>query len=130
ARLTGGSVAQVEADRIGCARDFATRYRVHLILKGARSIVAAPDGSIAINGSGNAGMASGGMGDVLTGVVTSLLGQGYPPFNACQLGAFLHGYAADLLLPRLGLQGMNAGDVQEMLPEAINRLSLHFAKPI
>jgi NAD(P)H-hydrate epimerase len=123
ARLAGCTIAEVEADRIGAARDFATRFQVHLILKGARSIIAAPDGSIAINSSGNPGMASGGMGDVLTGVVASLLGQGYAPFDACQLGAFVHGLAADLLLARQGTQGMSATDVQEMLPEALSRLS-------
>lgn len=123
ARLTGLSVAQVEADRIGCAREFASRFQVHLILKGARSIIAAPDGSIAINGSGNPGMASGGMGDVLTGVVAALVGQGYPPFDACRLGAFVHGYAADLLAERKGTQGFNATDVQETLPEALSMLA-------
>jgi NAD(P)H-hydrate epimerase len=123
ARLAGCSIARVEADRIGCARDFASRFGVYLILKGARSIVAAPDGSIAINGSGNPGMATGGMGDVLTGVVAALVGQGYPPFDACQLGAFVHGYAADLLAEQKKTQGMNATDVQELLPEALFRLS-------
>lgn len=123
ARLAGSSIARVEADRIGCARDFAVRYQVHLILKGARSIIAAPDGSIAINGSGNPGMASGGMGDVLTGVLVSLVGQGYPPFEACLLGAFVHGFAADMLVEHKGLQGLNATDVQEMLPQALARLA-------
>ena len=123
ARLTGLSVAQVEADRIGCARDFAVRHQVYLVLKGARSIVAAPDGRIAINASGNPGMASGGMGDVLTGVLVSLLGQGYDPFAACRLGVFIHGYAADLLVEGKGFQGLNATDVQEMLPRALCLLS-------
>jgi len=123
ARLARCTVPEVEADRIGIALRFATHFQVHLILKGARSICAAPDGSLAINGSGNPGMASGGMGDVLTGVVASLIGQGYAPFNACQLGAFVHGFAADLLLPRQGSQGMSATDVQEMLPEALRRLA-------
>jgi ADP-dependent NAD(P)H-hydrate dehydratase / NAD(P)H-hydrate epimerase len=122
ARLAGCSIPEVEADRIGTARDFATRYQVHLILKGARSICAAPDGSIAINGSGNPAMASGGMGDVLTGVVASLVGQGYAPLESCQLGAFVHGLAADLLLERKG-QGLNATDVQEMLPMALKTLA-------
>jgi ADP-dependent NAD(P)H-hydrate dehydratase / NAD(P)H-hydrate epimerase len=125
ARLAGCSIAEVEGDRIGMARQFASHFQVYLILKGARSIIAAPDGRIAINGSGNPGMASGGMGDVLTGVVASLLGQGYPPFDACQLGAFVHGHAADLLLGRLGPQGMSATDVQEALPEALKALSDH-----
>jgi ADP-dependent NAD(P)H-hydrate dehydratase / NAD(P)H-hydrate epimerase len=123
ARLAGCSVPEVEADRIGTAREFATRFKVCLILKGARSIIAAPDGSVAINGSGNPGMATGGMGDVLTGVVTSLVGQGYAPFDACMLGAFVHGYAADLLVQQKGTQGMNATDVQEMLPGALRRLA-------
>ena len=123
ARLTGTSIAEVEADRIGCAREFAIRFQVYLILKGARSIIAAPDGRIAINGSGNPGMATGGMGDVLSGILVSLLGQGYAPFDACQLGAFVHGYAADQLVERKGRQGMNATDVQEMLPEALRLLS-------
>ncbi|TGU70881.1 NAD(P)H-hydrate dehydratase [Geomonas terrae] len=123
ARLINGSVPEVEEDRIGCARDFATRYQVHLILKGARSIIAAPDGRIAVNGSGNPGMASGGMGDVLTGVVAALIGQGYDPFTACRLGAFVHGFAADLLLETRGSQGMCATDVQEALPAAMDRIA-------
>lgn len=123
ARLADCSIAEVEADRIGFARNFAINHQVHLILKGARSIIAAPDGTVAINGSGNPGMATGGMGDVLTGLVASLVAQGYPPFDACQLGAFAHGYAADLLAEQKGVQGMNATDVQEMLPQALYRLS-------
>ena len=123
ARLAGLSVARVEADRIGCARDFAGRFQLYLVLKGARSIIAAPDGSIAINGSGNPGMATGGMGDVLTGLIASLVGQGYPPFDACLLGVFVHGHAADLLVESKGTQGMKATDVQEMLPEALRRLA-------
>lgn len=123
ARLAGCSVSDVEADRIACAREFALRYGVHLILKGARTVIAAPDGSIAVNGSGNPGMASGGMGDVLTGVAAALLGQGYEPFHACQLAAFVHGFAADLVAERKGMQGLNATDVQETLPEAIARLT-------
>jgi ADP-dependent NAD(P)H-hydrate dehydratase / NAD(P)H-hydrate epimerase len=123
ARLTGMSIPQVESDRIACARDFATKYQVYLILKGARSIIAAADGSVSINGSGNPGMASGGMGDVLTGIVASLVGQGYGAFAACRLGAFIHGYAADLLMERMGTQGLRATDVQEMLPEALRRVA-------
>ncbi|GFO65157.1 NAD(P)H-hydrate dehydratase [Geomonas paludis] len=123
ARLVGCTVPEVEADRIGCARAFAVTYGVHLILKGARSIIAAPDGSIAINGSGNPGMATGGMGDVLTGVVAAFLSQGYHPFAACQLGAFVHGHAADFLAEPMGTQGMSASDVQEMLPVALASLA-------
>lgn len=122
ARLAGIATVDVEADRIGTARAFAARYGVYLVLKGARTVIAAPDGSIAINGSGNPGMASGGMGDVLTGVLVALLGQGYDPFTACKLGVFLHGYAADLVAAEKGETGMSASDVQERLPYAIKQL--------
>lgn len=122
ARLAGIPTAAVEADRIGVARDFAVRHDVHLVLKGARTVICAPDGRIAINGSGNPGMASGGMGDVLTGVLVSLLGQGYDPFDACRLGVFIHGHAADLVAADKGEIGMSAVDVQERLPWAIRDL--------
>jgi NAD(P)H-hydrate epimerase len=68
-------------------------------------------------------MASGGMGDVLTGIITALIAQGYAPFAACKLGAFLHGYAADLIATEKGEVGMSAVDVQEMLPYACKQLS-------
>ena len=122
ARLAGIETAAVEADRIGSAREFATRYNVYLVLKGARTIIAAPDGRVAINGSGNPGMASGGMGDVLTGVLVALLGQGMDPFFACRVGVFLHGFAADLTAADKGEIGMSATDVQERLPYAIKQL--------
>ena len=122
ARLAGTTTSAVEADRLGTARAFAERYGVHLVLKGARTVIAAPDGRVAINGSGNPGMASGGMGDVLTGVLVALLGQGYDPFTACRLGAFLHGHAADLVAANKGEMGMSATDVQERLPFAIHNL--------
>lgn len=122
ARLLGVSVANVEADRIGTAGAFACTFGVHVVLKGARTIIATPDGSLAVNGSGNPGMASGGMGDVLTGIICSLLGQGYSARDACCLGVFIHGFAADLVAEAKGEIGMNAGDVQEMLPYAFTRL--------
>ena len=123
ARLCGVSTAAVESDRIGIAREFALKYRLYLILKGARTIIASPDGRIAINGSGNPGMASGGMGDVLTGVLTALIAQGYEPFTACRVGVFIHGYAADLVAADKGEVGMSAVDVQERLPYAFKQLT-------
>ena len=122
ARLCGCTVAEVERDRVAAAGEFAARHGVHMVLKGARTISAAPDGRIAINGSGNPGMASGGMGDVLTGVLVSLLGQGYDPFDACRLGVYLHGAAADLVAAEKGEIGIMATDVQERLPYAYRRL--------
>lgn len=123
ARLAGVTVKQVESDRIDMASRFAVRNRVYLILKGARTIIASPNGEIAINGSGNPGMASGGMGDVLTGVVAALLSQGYDPFAACCLGVFIHGYAADLVATEKGEIGLNATDLIERLPHAFKKLT-------
>jgi NAD(P)H-hydrate epimerase len=121
-RLTGLSIPEVEEDRIGVARAFAVKYGVWLILKGAGTVIAAPDGRVAINGSGNPGMATGGMGDVLTGVLTALIAQGYDPWTACRLGAFIHGHAADLVAAEKGEIGMSAVDVQEKLPYAFKDL--------
>jgi len=118
-RLAGLSTAQVELDRLGVARAFAVKYGVYLILKGARTIIATPDGSVAINGSGNPGMASGGMGDVLTGALAAFIAQGYDPFTACKLGVFIHGHAADIVAAEKGEIGISAVDVQESLPYAI-----------
>lgn len=122
ARLLGTSIPDVEAIRISVAQEFARSFGIYLVLKGARTIIASPAGTAAINGSGNPGMATGGMGDVLTGILVSLLGQGYCGWDACRLGVFIHGYAADLVAAEKGEIGICAGDVQEMLPYAYNKL--------
>ncbi len=122
ARLLGTSVPGDHGDRIAMALEFARDHGVFLVLKGARTIIASPDGRSAINGSGNPGMASGGMGDVLTGVIASLLGQGYAPWDACRLGVFIHGYSADLVAGMKGEIGLSATDVQENIPFACKRL--------
>lgn len=122
ARLCGATVAEIEHDRLEASRSFAIANRCYLLLKGAGTVVATPDGRLAINASGNPGMASGGMGDVLTGVITALLGQGYEPFAACCLGAFCHGLAADLAAAEKGETGLIATDVQEKLPYAFKML--------
>jgi len=121
-RLVGTSIPDVEAIRISVAQEFARRYDVYLVLKGARTIIASPAGTVAINGSGNPGMASGGMGDVLTGILVSLVGQGYSAWDACRLGVFIHGHAADLVARDKGEIGINATDVLEMLPYAYHEL--------
>lgn len=124
ARLLGTSIPDVDAIRISVAQEFARNYGVYLVLKGARTIVASPADTAAINGSGNPGMSSGGMGDVLTGVIASLLGQGYGAWDACRLGVFIHGYAADLVAGEMGEIGICASDVQNMLPLAYRKLSM------
>ena len=123
ARLAGATVTAIESDRLAAAKGFATANNCYLLLKGAHTVIAAPDGRLAINSSGNPGMASGGMGDVLTGVITALLGQGYEPFAACCLGAFSHGLAGDMAAAEKGEVGLIATDLQEMLPYACKRLA-------
>jgi NAD(P)H-hydrate epimerase len=122
ARLCGLSASDIEADRMGAAQKFAKTYQVYVVLKGAGTVIATPEGELAINGSGNPGMASGGMGDLLTGVLAALLAQGYPPFEACRLGVFIHGHAADMVAAEKGKIGMTALDVQEQLPYACKQL--------
>lgn len=124
ARLARMNIAEVEADRIGVARKFAAKYRVCLVLKGARTVIATPAGEIALNGSGNPGMASGGMGDVLTGILVALLAQGLSASDASRLGVFVHGLAADLVAVAKGEIGMSAVDVQEMIPFAFKQLAI------
>jgi NAD(P)H-hydrate epimerase len=97
ARLTGLTVAEIQADRLETARSFARRFGVTLVLKGARTLIAHPDGRIAVNTTGNPGMAKGGSGDLLTGLIAGLLAQ-YPTDAALAIEAavYLHGLAADL----------------------------------
>jgi ADP-dependent NAD(P)H-hydrate dehydratase / NAD(P)H-hydrate epimerase len=119
ARLLGISTAAVNADRIGAARRLADTTGAGVLLKGARTIVATPDGRVFVNSSGNPGMATPGMGDVLSGMVGTLLGQGMAAGDALALGAFVHGLAADRLADRLGSVGYLAGDLAAELPAAI-----------
>ncbi len=124
ARLLGTSVKAIEEDRIGVARDFALRYGVVLLLKGARTLVATPEGRLFVNSSGNPGLASGGMGDVLTGLIGGLLAQGLNPADAAVLGAYWHGRAADDLCAGQGNAGMIATDVLRQLPLSRHNLIL------
>jgi len=118
ARLLGCTVAEVEADRLGTARCFAIEHGVVLLLKGAQTVIAAPDGTLYLNASGNPLLASGGTGDVLAGLIASLLAQGLDPVDAAVLGAFWHGHAADRLQEQLGDAGLLAGDLLAELPAA------------
>ena len=121
ARLAGLDVATVQADRAGVARSFAHRHGVFVALKGARTVVASPDGFITINPTGNPGLASGGTGDVLTGIVGALLAQGVPPGDALRLAVYLHGAAADRVVAGRGGEtlGLIASDVIRALPRTL-----------
>ncbi len=119
ARMLGTTVAHVQADRIGTAREFATRHRVFLALKGAGTVIAGPDGRAFINPTGNPGMATGGSGDALTGMTGALLARGLDPLSAIQAACFLHGRAGDLAVARWGEEGLIAGDIVEAIAAAM-----------
>ena len=122
ARLLECSVAEVQTDRLGSARRLAEASGAWVALKGAGTVVTGPDGRIALNPTGNPGMASGGMGDVLTGVSGGLLAQGLEPGPALRAAVYLHGLAGDIAAAAGRPVGLLAGDVAEALPEALRRL--------
>ncbi len=122
-RLAGLDTAEVNGDRIGIARAFAAAHRCHLVLKGARTVMATPEGQVSINPTGNSGMASGGMGDVLAGIVAGFLAQGLPPKDAVRLGVYLHGRTGDRVADERGGVGLIASDLVDELPRAIRELT-------
>ena len=104
------------------AAAFSQKYGVYLILKGHRTLIAAPDGRMAVNTTGNCGMAKGGSGDVLAGMLLSLLGQGCETFDACCAAVWLHGRAGDLAAADKGERGMTPTDLLEQIPYALKDL--------
>ncbi len=121
-RLTRKAAGAISRNREGEAKALAAAYKVICLLKGHRTVVS--DGTrVYVNKTGNPGMASGGMGDVLTGVIGALLAQGRDPYEAACLGAYVHGLAGDLAVRQLGQWGMMASDVIDHLPPAIRRIT-------
>jgi NAD(P)H-hydrate epimerase len=123
ARLLGVKTDEVQRDRIGVARRFATAHGVHLVLKGATSVVASPDGRVLLNPTGNPGMASGGTGDALTGILGAFLARGLAPGDALTAAVWLHGAAGDIAAEYAGQEALVASDLIEALPEAFERLA-------
>ncbi len=121
ARLCSLDTADIQADRIHIASQFAADHNVILVLKGARTVVAFPDGRSFINPTGNPGMASGGMGDVLTGIIAGFCAQGFTPENAALAGVYIHGLCADILAQQTGGFGFVASDMVRMIPAAIHQ---------
>ncbi len=121
-RLLEVSTAQVQADRPAAARRAAELSGAVVVLKGHRTLIADPGGGVWVNPTGNPGMASGGSGDVLTGVVAALLAQGYEALAAAQLAVYLHGLAGDLAVADGAVEALSAGDLIEALPRAFRRL--------
>ncbi|RPH48725.1 MAG: NAD(P)H-hydrate dehydratase [Desulfobacteraceae bacterium] len=122
ARLTGKKISQIQEDRISSARDFAVEFNVHLVLKGAGTVIAHPDGSVFINPTGNSGMASGGMGDILTGLIAGFVAQGYPAEEAARIGVYIHGKAGDDIADSVGPFGYLASDLLKSIPAQIGVL--------
>ena len=119
ARLLNISASEVVKERLKIAKRFAEEHKIWVVLKGYRTIIASPAGEIYINPTGNPGMASGGTGDVLSGIVGGLLAQGLPMREALILGVFLHGLAGDIAEEEIGEYPLAAGDLISYLPEAI-----------
>ncbi|MGE5558625.1 MAG: NAD(P)H-hydrate dehydratase [Bacillota bacterium] len=124
ARLSGLSIDDIQGDRVRIARALAEKWHAVLVLKGARTVIAGPSGDVRINTTGNPGMASGGMGDVLAGVICALVAQGAAPEQAAAAGSYLHGLAADLAA-RGGEIGITARDVLFYLPRARKAVEDH-----
>lgn len=119
-RLEGQSVDSYE--RLTKARLLAERLHGYVVLKGHHTAICMPDGHIAFNSTGNAGMATAGSGDVLTGILTALLARGYSQRDACIVGVYLHGLAGDLAAQELGQESVTASDLIDFLPKAFLRI--------
>ena len=121
-RLTNTSVPSLEADRIRTAQQFASEHNLTLVFKGAPTVTGLPNGDVWINSTGNPGMATGGMGDVLTGIIAGLMAQGHSSETAAVLGVYIHGLAGDIAAEALGMHGLIASDVLKAVPRAISSL--------
>jgi hydroxyethylthiazole kinase-like uncharacterized protein yjeF len=123
ARLTGSTTRDVQSARQEIAADFALKHKCIVLLKGSGTVIT--DGNkIHINSTGNPGMATGGSGDVLTGVIAAFLAQGLSPLDAAQLGAYIHGLAGDFAVRDIGQISLMATDILKCLPSAIGSLDL------
>lgn len=122
ARLTGKDVPEIQNNRKDIALSFARQYNIVLVLKGHETIIAAPNGDYYINETGNPGMATGGTGDVLTGMIASFVGQGMEPYDAAIAGVYFHGLAGDLAVKEKGVLSLIATDLLNKLPEVLKKL--------
>ena len=121
-RLTGVSAQELEAHRIDAAQEWAKRWGVVVVLKGAPTVVAAPDGRVSVNPTGSSALATAGTGDVLTGILVALLAQGLPPYDAARLAAFAHGLAGEQAAQDIGDLGVVASDLIARIPSALTRI--------
>ena len=129
ARLVGLSIHDVQSNRLEIARDFAVGHHVYVVLKGHRTLIATPDEQVFINPTGNPGMATGGTGDVLTGMVSAWLAQLLDAEAACKLAVYLHGMAGDQAERAKGEVGMTATDLAAHIGDAILDLTARRKPP-
>jgi NAD(P)H-hydrate epimerase len=122
ARLTNLSTSQIQHDRLNVARTFAREHELTVVLKGHRTVIAHPDGTVWVNATGNPGMATGGTGDILTGMIAGLIAQ-FPErvAEATIAAVYLHGLAGDVACETAGEQSLVATDLTKALPEAMRR---------
>jgi NAD(P)H-hydrate epimerase len=126
ARLIDKNVDYVNGNRVDVASDFARRRNAYVVLKGFRTVVAAPDGSVYINPTGNPGMATGGTGDILTGMITGILAQEHLGsfIERLCLAVYMHGLAGDLAAEEIGEESLVATDILRFLPKAWENLKI------
>jgi hydroxyethylthiazole kinase-like uncharacterized protein yjeF len=124
ANLTGKDISEVQSMREEMSKRVAEATGAVVVLKGHRTVVADPGGEIYVNETGNSGMASGGMGDILTGMIASFIGQGIDDFSAAVIAVYLHGTAGDIAAEKKGPFSMAASDVLEYLPEAFKKAGI------
>jgi len=122
-RLTGKDIAEIQNNRKNIALEFAREYNTVLVLKGARTVVASPNGDVYENQTGNPGMATGGTGDVLTGMIAGFAAQGLDLFTASILGVYFHGLAGDIAVKEKGVLSLLATDLLNRLPEVLKTLA-------
>jgi ADP-dependent NAD(P)H-hydrate dehydratase / NAD(P)H-hydrate epimerase len=122
ARLASAATKEIQENRLQSARDFSDQFKITLVLKGANTIVSLPDQKAYICPTGNPGMASGGMGDVLTGIIAGLRAQGFSSEDAATIGVFIHGSCGDMLAESIGAFGFLASDMVKAIPEAIHQI--------
>lgn len=124
ARLLGTTTAEIQSDRLGAARKASQQFGCVVVLKGAGTVIMNSDGRAFVNTTGNPGMATGGTGDILAGVIGSLISQGMNAFDAAVSGVFIHGAAGDIAADEIGESGMLAGDLLRAIPNALKDLYL------
>jgi NAD(P)H-hydrate epimerase len=122
ARLISSTPKDVQNNRLEVAVDFAKKFEVYVVLKGAGTIISTPEGKVYFNQTGNPGMASGGMGDVLTGLIGGFLAQGYEPWKAASLGVYIHGRAGDMASQKIGKWGFGAEELAGFIPSVISEI--------